>query len=102
MVLCLGLIQSTRGWIYLLLFVETLHSSTFQPKIDEQYEKAYPDCGKKTPRIRKRGGSRISNSVLSEDRYPWVITVIRTYKSAGMPQGDEKEMMCAGTIISDK
>ena len=78
------------------------NSNGLEPRIDPQHIKEYPNCGIKPPVNRKHGGSRLSNSVLSTEHYPWVIEVIRTYKSADMPQGSERSRVCGGTIISDK
>jgi len=77
------------------------NSRGLEPRIDPQHSTVYPNCGKKPPVIRKHGGSRISNSVLSTERYPWVIKTIRTFKKANMPQGSERSLACGGTIISN-
>ena len=92
------------AWIYLFVCIETFrNSNAFEPRIDPQYEIRYPNCGTNPqPRkIRKHRGNRISNAVLSKYRYPWVIKVVRIFKSSNKPQGSELSADCGGTIISN-
>ena len=100
--LCCSLNKPICAWIYLFVCIETfLNSNALEPTIDPDYENLYPNCGIKPQKIRKHRGNRISNAVLSEDRYPWVIKVVRQFKSAHMPQGSENTASCGGTIISN-
>jgi hypothetical protein len=99
---CCCLFKPIRVWIYLFVSIRTFHNSNgLEPRIDPQHEIQYPNCGIKPQGTHKHGGSRMSNSVLSKDRYPWVIKVIRTFKSADMSKGSELTTNCGGTIISN-
>ena len=100
--LCYCLNEPIIAWIYFFVCIATFHNAKgFEPRIDPQHEIIYPNCGIKPQDIRKHRGNRISNAVLSKDRYPWVIKVIRTFKSAHMPQGSELTGLCGGSIISN-
>ena len=98
MVLCCCSIKPITVWIYLFLCINMFHiSNELEPKIDPQHKLKYPNCGIKPQRIRKHGGNRISNSVLSKDRYPWVIKVVRTVRTTST--GTKWD--CGGTIVSN-
>ena len=84
--------------------IRTFHYSNGinDPRIDSEHQTLEPNCGEtwetqhreKNP---KHGGNRISNSLPSVNRYPWVIKIIRTIKNANHAP---EEYDCGGTIIT--
>ena len=100
--ICFCLNKHIVACIYLFVYIDTFHNAKgFEPRIDPQHEIKYPDCGINPQEIRKHRGNRISNAVLSKDRYPWAIYVIRRFKSASTPQGSGLKGDCGGSIISN-
>ena len=80
MIFC-SVMQPIKCWFLIFICVGTFNNSNGTgPMIDKAHLKLEPTCGEMPQTIRKHGGNRISNSLPSSKRYPWVIKVIRTAK----------------------
>jgi len=96
--------KTCRWRILLLMCIRTFHYSngTNDPRIDSEHQTLEPNCGETwemqhREKFRKHGGNRISNSLPSENRYPWVINVIRTIDNVDHAP---EELFCSGAIIT--
>ena len=75
-------------------------SMATDPMIDEEYLDLEPGCGEDAQTSRRHSGYRISNSLPSNERFPWAIKVLRTTRTPGVLPADDVMQVCSGSIIS--